>query len=115
MQTLLELTEAGIQKAINGANAKVYGWSDTAFGHLLEYIQRIGPGGCFTVEQFRSWCKIEKKFEAPNSKRAFGGVVLKAAKEKLIFKDGYAQTESPTAHGAIAALWRIPQTKLLAA
>lgn len=105
-QTLTkEATEQGIQKAIDGANAAVEGWSETAFGYLLEYVKLIGPGGRFTNEQFRVWCSGNKNFTAPHSARAFGDVIRKAAKEKLISIECIVKTQSRTAHNANAALW----------
>jgi len=100
--TAKQAKEKGIKKAEDGANAAVENWSDTAYEYLLEYLQTVHT---FLTEDFRAWCLIEKGFDAPNSQRAFGGVVRRAKHNKLISHWQAATTTNPLAHQCWASAW----------
>lgn len=96
------LKQQGIDNAIAGANNACPNWSDTAYTYLLEYLQTVSA---FLTEDFRQWCKDEKQFEAPKSKRAFGGIVQRAQFNELIKSVGVGNVKNKKAHGAYAATW----------
>jgi hypothetical protein len=64
----------------------------------------LGTGAPFQAEDFRD--SITGLIEEPPSKRAFGHIILKAAREGLITRVGYAPVKNVTAHRAFASVWK---------
>lgn len=99
--------DAGIQQAIDHANDVTEQWSIKAFNLFLKYLKEYYPGKQFQAEDFRTWCERDNRIPEPPSKRAYGAIVLRAAKQNLIKKAGHATVKNPTAHRCFATLWEI--------
>ncbi|MBQ19141.1 MAG: hypothetical protein CMD31_00140 [Flavobacteriales bacterium] len=107
-----QLKFEGIERAIDNANDKasqvVQGrlmpWSDIAYNFLLNFL-RENKGSAFMVENVRS--KAVGIIPEPPSKRAWGGIVVKAKNNGLIRHIGYRQVKNPKAHMANASLWAV--------
>lgn len=97
------LKEKGILQAITHANQKIHKWSDKAYAHLLEYIKTNSQ---FKTEDARAYAE-KQGLEEPPSKRAWGGVVLRAARSGFIIKGGHAIVDNPKAHNCLATLWNV--------
>lgn len=95
------LRDEGIQKAVDHANEKTEKWSDRALAFLKQYAS---TNSVFSGEQVRFAAGGVIPF--PPHLRAWGGVMMSAARQGLIEKIGYIQVENPLAHRANAALWR---------
>lgn len=96
-----QLAEKGIKQALDNANNKSINWSTKVYCLLDTYLKtHMKP---FLCEDFRKWCA--GKLETPPSKRAYGGIIQKAARNKLIKKLGITQVKNPKAHCANAGLW----------
>lgn len=98
-----QLRDAGIIKAITHANQKVEKWSDKAYSFLLEYITTTTQ---FKTEDARAYAE-RRGLEEPPSKRAWGGIILKAARARLVIKDGHTLVDNPKAHKCLATLWKV--------
>ena len=100
---MFEGTEArnkGIKKAINTAERKTPNWADVAYDFLKVYIR---THNVFMVEDVR---KASTGY-VPTAGRAWGGIVLRAAKMGLIEKHGMDKVKNPKAHCANANVWRV--------
>jgi hypothetical protein len=104
--TGLELKTIGQNLAIESANESVDKWSDRAYALLLDYIRLHGSGYRFQGEQGRNYCEALKLPEPP-SKRAYGGVIGRIAREGLIKRVGYASVLNSKAHSATSTVWEI--------
>lgn len=98
-----EARDAGIKRAVDSAERKVAGWSDIAYGYLLEYLARHRSE--FAAEQFRAWAEL-RGLEPPPHARAYGGVMVRGAHAGVIKRVGFVRVSNPKAHCATAALWR---------
>lgn len=98
-----EARDAGIERARISTERKTPGWSETAYGYLLEYLAT--HTGDFRGEQVREFAH-GRGCPQPAHKRAWGAVFVRAAREGKIEKVGVVQVENPTAHMANANLWR---------
>lgn len=98
-----EQRDAGIERSLLSADRQVKGWSETAFGYLLEFLS--GHGGDFRGEEVREFAHA-KGCPHPAHPRAWGGVLMRAARQGKIEKVGTVQVKNPTAHMANANLWR---------
>lgn len=96
-----ELAETGMNLALQNAETKKPGWQKNAFRLLIDFI---GTRKKFMCEDFRAFC-AENGLSIPPSNRAFGGIILKAAKAGMIKRVGYGQVKNPKAHSANAAVW----------
>lgn len=91
-----------IQAAIWHANDVSPEWSEAAYHCLQWFLQRTDTP--FLCEDYRA--VAEKYLVPPPSKRAFGAVILRAAKAGLIKKVGYGQVKNVKAHMANATQWQ---------
>lgn len=103
-----KLRESGMQAAVGNADQANPGWSERA----LDCVQRFPDGGKeFLAEDVRAWAHKSEGLEEPPSKRAWGSVIVKARKLKIIHNAGFGKVKNPHAHQANAALWsRTPQS-----
>ncbi len=95
----------GICKAVDHANQHHTKWSDDAFAALLDYAY-IHQGRSYLAEEIREWAMANREVADPPSKRAWGGIIVKASRLKIIIFVGYAKTVNPKAHRTPASLWR---------
>lgn len=100
--TGLQLRDIGIQKAVDHADAVHDGWSDKAYSFLLNFIKSSRE---FMTEDIRE--AAIGIVPEPLSNRAWGSVVLKAARNGLIYKSGIVQVKNPKAHMANANVWKV--------
>lgn len=96
-----EARDKGILQAITNADRAHENWSDKVYRLFLDFISR--NSNPFQVEDFRD--SITGLIEEPPSKRAFGHIVLRAARDGLITRVGYAPVKNVTAHRAFASVW----------
>jgi len=100
-----ELRDEGIKQAIEHANSKTEGWAEKAYNFLLLFI-KCNPE--FLTEDVRR-CSTGIVPEPP-SRRAWGGIVVRAAKNGIIESIGYRPVRNPKAHRTPATLWRVKQS-----
>jgi len=95
------LRDRGIEKAICNADAFRIGWRDVALTFCKWYAL---THDVFSGEQVRVASRGE--VPVPPHLRAWGAIMVSAAKQGIIEKIGYTQVENPKAHMANAALWQ---------
>ncbi len=92
----------GLQKAEDHANAVHNNWSDDAYKFLTLFITH--KKGDFMVEDVRTASKYI--VPEPPSMRAWGAIILRAAKARMIKKVGIRAVKNLKAHKANASVWR---------
>lgn len=97
-----KLRDEGMKKAEESAERKEFGWSDKAMIYVEKYCRMFDE---FTGESVRIYAEAMGIPEPPH-KRAWGAIMLKAAKRGLIRKIGTQSVSNPKAHCAIATLWK---------
>jgi hypothetical protein len=93
--------DKGIEKAEKSANELHENWSERAYWFFKYFVTHSEKP--FKIEEFREW--VAEMLPAPRSLRAFGGIAMRAAKEGLIKRVGFAQVDNVKAHRANCALW----------
>lgn len=96
-----QVTQRGIQQAVDHANAVHKDWCDIAFDFLKGYIE-INP--MFMAEDVRF--ASQGIVPIPPTQRAWGGIIRKAASMNLIKSNGQKQVKNVKAHMAFATEWR---------
>jgi len=95
------MRDIGIRKATQHANQVHEDWSDKAFYFLKWFVTRQHIE--FMAEDVR---EASKNFVAePPSKRAWGGVIVRAKKQGIIKSVGFRKVSNAKAHSAFATLW----------
>lgn len=102
-----ELALKGMQQAIDHADAVSEKWSERAYDEFVFWLCTKKKDAVFKTEDFRVFCELNDKIPKPPSKRAFGGLPIRAAKSGLITKAGYTQTVNPKAHNTPCTLWKV--------
>lgn len=95
-----ELADRGIQKSEDHANQIDLKWSEKAMSALCRFV--VTHKGRFQAEDVR---KFAVHVPHPPSLRAWGGIMVKAARLGLIRSVGYEKVNNPLAHGTPAAVW----------
>lgn len=99
--------DEGIRRAVEHADAVIRKWSDDAYSFLWEFISGKNPGYVFMLEDVRFLAE-QKGFTTPPSKRAWGAVILRAARAELIQKgDAAGKVKDPNGHRGYASTWVI--------
>ena len=93
--------DAGIKRATDHANRVEPRWADTAYAFLEGYAARHAS---FTSEDVR--IAGAGLIPEPPDKRAFGGVMLRAARGGLIAHHGFAVARDPRVHCNTVRVWR---------
>lgn len=93
--------ESGAKKAIDHAQLTDLTWAEQALKFLLQYIKH---GNEFMVEELRT-ASIGTVPEPP-SKRAWGGIIAKAARLGWVVAVGYRQVSNVKAHATPARVWK---------
>jgi hypothetical protein len=96
-----ELRDAGMTQAVEHANDASEGWSARALRYVEIFARRRIE---FRAEQVREYAE-QKGLESPPSKRAWGAVISKAARRKLIHKVRFEPCENPKAHSCNVVVW----------
>jgi hypothetical protein len=94
--------DKGIQQSLDSANAVVKNWSDIAYGFLLGYADSHKE---FMIEDMRN-ASVGFVPEPP-SKRAWGGIAVRAAKVGVIRRKGFQSVKNVKAHRTPATLWEV--------
>jgi hypothetical protein len=94
------LRDNGISRSVNHADDKLEDWSIRAYSFLEEYCKL---NKVFMGEDVR--VASDGIVPEPPSKRAWGAVMLKAAKNNLIINIGFSRTKSEGSHRGVASLW----------
>ena len=92
----------GMEQALTHANETHENWGNLAHNFLVFYcVHKKDP---FLVEEVRlaSMYIIPE----PPSLRAWGSIVIRAAREGLVKKVGYKAVKNPRAHQTPATLWK---------
>jgi hypothetical protein len=100
-----ENRDRGLRQAVDHADEVTPKWSERVWTIFKGWLLSKPAGYFFLIEDFRLWCDIHKKIETPPSKRSFGFLSVRAAKENLIYQKGTAKVKNPTARCANAAVW----------
>ena len=94
------LRDEGIKQALQSAEDKAENWGEQAYSFLLEYIKTHTE---FMAEEVR--VASSGIVPEPPSKRAWGGVIVRARKNNLIESKGFSLVSNPKAHRTPATLW----------
>lgn len=100
------LRDNGIIRAVNHADRVHSNWSDNAFDALKSFANLLGRGEHLTSELVRAHAEFHG-LPTPPDKRAWGAVMLKAARAKLIVKKGWTTATDPKVHCNPVSLWEI--------
>lgn len=108
----MEKLDRGQQLAIFGADTaaahadRVSGgtWSDKAWDYLVNF-GRAQQGKPFMAEDVRVHAEMRQAIPKPPDKRAWGSVVMRAAKARLIRRVAFAPNKSPTCHASPKSVW----------
>lgn len=93
----------GIQIAESKANHDAPTWSQAALLLLKQFI-RMKNGKPFFCIEYSNFC-LAHGLVKPKDGRAFGGIMRRAAKKKLIEKAGTDNNGSVTGHNNLATVW----------
>jgi len=99
-----DLRDQGINQAIEHANEVHQEWSEMAFDYLKKFLIKQG-GEPFLTEELRI-SAYENRIPMPPSDRAWGGIVVRAAKSGLIARVGFRNVNNHKAHCTPASLWK---------
>jgi len=97
-----QLRDSGIEQAVSHADQVEPQWSEQAYQFLLSYIKNHAE---FMTEDVRA-ASVGIVPEPP-SKRAWGGVIVKAVKSGLIHRAGFKNVKNPTSHCTPASVWSV--------
>jgi hypothetical protein len=96
-----DLARDGMAKAVKNADSVDLKWSEKAMSALCRFISlHKGP---FQAEDVR---RFAVSVPHPPSLRAWGSVIVKAARLGLIEAVGYETVSNPLAHSTPARVWR---------
>lgn len=99
------LRDEGITRAVDHADAVHEQWSDRAFAMLIDYIDLIGGSGNeFTSEMVRFYADSQG-LPRPPDQRAWGAVMVRAARSGVCKKIGWATATDPRVHFNPVTLW----------
>lgn len=100
------LRDAGMARAIEHAEDVAEGWGDRAY----RYVERFAQiGGEFRTEQVRQFAE-KNGLEKPPHDRAWGSVIAKAARRRLILLVRYEPCRNPKAHSCPVKVWKGART-----
>jgi hypothetical protein len=94
------LKQEGINAAINHADFKIDGWQEKAW----ELFLRFPIYQKFMVEDLRSF-SYKRGLPNPPSERAWGAIIIRAKKDRIVKHCGYASVKNPSAHRTPASVW----------
>lgn len=97
-----QLRDAGIRQAVDHADMLHINWSENAFQYLKHYIR---DNKVFMAEDVRE--SARGIIPEPPSKRAWGGVIVRAVKQGMITRIGFSNVKNIKAHCTPATLWSV--------
>ncbi len=95
-----ELRDQGINQALSHAEQVSDNWGDKAYILFLEFIK---DRETFKCEDFRE--SVKDKLDEPPSNRAFGSIIVRAAKAGKIKRIGFVNVLNPRAHRTPVSFW----------
>lgn len=98
----IQLRDEAMAQAIRHAETVTEGWARSAFTFLVAYI-RVNYK--FTTEEVR--IAAEGKVEVPPDTRAWGGIIMQAAKAGFIKKIGVKNGLTKQCHHAPKTVWQV--------
>lgn len=105
MTTLLDLMgDPGIAASMARADRVHEGWSGEAFALLREYMT---DNEFFKAEDVRIFAHGSRGLPVPPDLRAWGGVVQRAVRERLIKKVGHGSSKNKTSHYRPVMVWQV--------
>lgn len=93
------LAQSGAKQAADHADAVHGDWSERAYQLLKRY-----PGRKFMAEEVAKWA-YGQGLPKPPTGRAWGAVINRAKKEKIIRHIGYDRVSNEKAHSTPASVW----------
>jgi len=99
------LRDNGTNLAIAHADAVHEQWSDRALQMLLDYIDLIGGTGSQLTSEMARFYAAEHGLPRPPDGRAWGAVMLKAARAGKCKKIGWTTATDPKVHCNPVSLW----------
>lgn len=99
----MRLAQEGAQRALDHANQASKGWGERALGFVDAYA--LNHEGTFMAEDVRHEAYAQG-FEKPAEERAWGGIMLKAAKSGKIIRVGFGRSRAKNVHANPATVWR---------
>ena len=97
-----QLRDAGMQRAVNHADAVSPKWGDKAFEAYCAYARRIGRP--FTTEEVRE--AIGHTLPEPPDKRSWGAVAVRAVRAGVIRRCDFTSAKDPKVHCNMVSLWQ---------
>lgn len=100
-----EARDLGIQRAIDHADRVEMKWSESVFAFLRGFVSACDSlRSPFTAEDVRA-ASVGVVSDPPD-KRAWGGILRRAAMDGLIERIGYTTAHDPKVHCNVVTLWR---------
>jgi len=97
------LRDTGMQCAADHADRESEGWTDRAYVFLVDYVA-ANRGRAFMAEDVRASAEAEG-LPPPPDNRAWGSVVSRAARLRIIKRIGYGAQKSVTCHCSPKSIW----------
>jgi hypothetical protein len=101
MSTREQLRDEGIGRAVDHADRVEPKWSEQAFAFLDGYARQHKQ---FTGEDVREAAE-EFGLSIPPDKRAWGGVMQRASRKKIIRRIGFTTASDPKVHCNVVTQW----------
>ncbi len=96
--------DKGMRESVEHADAEIPQWSDLAVGWVKIYA-RANPGKAFSTLECRKFA-YSRGFMEPPDGRAWGAVMVRAVRERVIESAGAAITGDAKSHARIMSVWR---------
>jgi len=99
----MPLAEEAMRRAVEHANRVSQKWSERALSLVVEYATRHES---FRTEHVRVSAELSG-FEVPPSRRAWGSVMVVAARKNIIRRSGFAMSaQQGNSHPTPVAFWK---------
>jgi len=100
------LRDLGMDRAAEHADAELPKWSEIAYAYVGKHAERASAP--FTGEDVREAAE-NAGLPPPPDKRAWGGVMMRASRNKVIVATGeFRQARDPKVHCNNIRVWRAP-------
>jgi hypothetical protein len=100
-QLAIDLRDEGMARAKSHADVVYENWSACAYAALIRYVGVHLDD--FTAEDVREWAIDVPE---PPDRRAWGSVLLKGSRDRIIRRAGYRPHRDPVRHHGISTVWR---------
>jgi len=100
--TGVQLRDEGIERTLTHADRVIENWQEKAYKFLLRYVDN-NKDYQFMAEDIRK--ESDGIVPEPPNSRAWGGIIVRAAKAGIIKRVGYKKVKNSKAHCTPAALW----------